>query len=269
MYIISRVRLPSMFWSNEDSESADKYEIGTDSYDGQMFFENGKLDIFMEGGEHYYNLHDYTLYVLEGYGLSRSDIRYIIVKRKDKDLYIEPDDFFDRFSHLWVWSSLEPDIVLVGDGFTARFEGGLDSALRVCFEDRSRYIGLPEWFRESELSYKPPAMPSEKAENGFYEDDSEERHSWFTPYRDDPDIEEIGRRAAIAWKRMRDKPRRIYMLVDDRVDDIVLMVEGRSSVFPPDNRDVQPLFGKQVHVFFLKDVTDCADVEKACVFERP
>ena len=148
-----------MFWSNEDSESADKYEIGTDSYDGQMFFENGKLDIFMQGGEHYYNLHDHTVYRLEGYGLSRSDIRYIIVKRKDKDLYIEPDDFFDRFSYLWVWSSLEPDIVLVGDGFTAQFEGS-DPALRVCFEDRSRYIGLPEWFRESELSYKPPAMPS-------------------------------------------------------------------------------------------------------------
>jgi hypothetical protein len=57
------------------------------------------------------------------------------------------------------------------------------------------------------------------------------------------------------------------MLVDPNVHDIILGFEGCSSVYPPDNCALQPLFGKPIHAFFLKDIQDCAEVEMVCIYE--
>jgi len=251
----------------EERQDQVEYTIGTDGYEGEMEFEDGSLRLFFQGGDVYYELHENIVSRLEDYRIPYDDVEYIILKRKNSEYYVDKDDFFDRFSHLFIWTGLEPKITVVGKGFTMQ-PVDTETGFHASFEDKSRYEGLSDWYREHETDYRCPVKPSIRVTNGLYPDDSDLRHSWFDPYQDEPDIDEIRRRVAIAWERMIDKPSRIYMLNDDNVHDLIFMLEGRTSIYPPDNRDFQPLFGRQVHVFFMKDVLDCGTKDYVCVYER-
>ena len=91
--------------------------------------------------------------------------------------------------------------------------------------------------------------------------------SWVEPYPDEPNLDEIVRKITVALDRMADRSSKTYVLADRHVSDFIFMVEGRYYICPPDNRDVQPLFGRQTHVFFMKDVFDRGCKDYVCVYD--
>ncbi|MBR6911377.1 MAG: hypothetical protein IKN41_05915 [Candidatus Methanomethylophilaceae archaeon] len=123
-----------------------EYIIGIDGYEGEMEFEDGRLKLFFQGGDVYYDIHDNIVSRLEEYRISFDDVEYIILKRDNIDYYVDKDDFFDCFSHLFIWTSLEPKITVVGKGFTMQPDRS-GTGFHASFEDKSRYEGLSDWYR--------------------------------------------------------------------------------------------------------------------------
>lgn len=243
-----------------------EYAIGTDEYDGRFEFRLGSLRYFDSGGYCYYNLHSYIVETLGHHRLEREDIQFVIQNRDGVDMFIEREDFFS-FSDIYVWEGFQPDFIIVGDGFTMQWEGAPDQpALRVSFEDESRYKGLA-FAVPSNIGYRVLAKPEHRITNGLYGYETADRFRRLRFRLDDPDIEEIRSRVSAAVQRMECPPDRIFMLIDPNVSDILLFLDRPAGDEPPENSCFQPLFGNRVHVFGIHDLRGCGPVSCICVYD--
>ena len=132
------------------------------------------------------------------------------------------------------------------------------------FEDEGRYAYVQPSYRS--MPYVSPQRPEETLRHGLMEGDTEDRHSWYVPWYDEPGPEEISQRVSEAAASM-PYAKRVFMLRDPRVFDIVLAVDSDGTM-RHDNRWMQPKFGRAVHVFDLNEIRGCGPMDLECVYDR-
>ena len=133
------------------------------------------------------------------------------------------------------------------------------------FEDEGRYAHVNPSYRY-DGPYKRPQRPAEEFCNGLQDGDTEDRHGWYVPWYDEPGPEEVSQRVLEAAASM-PYAKRIFMLRDPRVFDIVLAVDSDGTM-RHDNRWVQPKFGRAVHVFDLNEIRGCGPMDLECVYDK-